>query len=98
MNDTRGSPAGWLDLAGLFWLLFIASACLVLATFQPTIANNTAPSPFDGLDAPSLALLACVVLAGIMRYGFARRRAPAATRGAAPGPPPPDDRDAGVEP
>jgi hypothetical protein len=98
VNETRGSPPGWLDLIAVFWLLFVAGAYLLLAYFQPATSNNLASSPFDRLDAPSLALLACLLLAGIMRYGSERRRVPGATPTAGPEPPAPEDEGAGVEP
>ena len=79
--------AGWVQrLAGavaVLWLAVVGACYLLLAGMDPLDPRSGRASPLEALDAHSLALLAAVILAGIIKRlpGLRSRRPVAAGRG-----------------
>jgi hypothetical protein len=73
-----------LNAIALLWLLFVAGSYLLLAWLPVTEKTDGAPSPLDNLDGHAVALLAVVLLAGIIKClgGRGRLRSRAVVEGA----------------
>jgi hypothetical protein len=73
---------GITEGVALLWVLFAAGAYLLLAACPLNPRTDAGPSPLRSLDAHALALLACVLLAGIIN----RFRGPGGADSPAPAP------------
>jgi hypothetical protein len=79
-----------LNAVALLWLLFVAGSYLLLAFYQVTDKTDGAPSPLDSLDGHAVALLAVVLLAGIIKCLGGRTRSGARRAGERSGRPQPE--------